>query len=104
MLTVFNLSPDKPAKEVKIVWENPTVCPDTVLAADIAALKSAKVTYFEKPDSLKCGKMKKVTGKIDAEECKPDLEDKEPADIYFKIDLTDAAKTKCLIELTPKFG
>jgi len=104
MLTVFNLSPDKAAKTIKIEWENPTVCPDTVLTEDIAALKSAKVTYFEKPDSLKCGKMKKVTGKIDAEECKPDLEDKEPADIYFKMDLSDAAKTKCLIELTPKFG
>ena len=103
MLTVFNLSPDKPAKEVKIVWENPTVCPDTVLAADIAALKSEKVTYFEKPDSLKCGKMKKVTGKIDTEECTA-LDDKEPADIYFKLDLTDATKKKCLIELTPKFG
>ena len=101
MLTVFNLSTEKAAKDIKIEWENPTVCPDTVFA-EIASLKSEKVTYFEKPDSLKCGKMKKVTGKIDTVECKPDLEDKDPADFYFKTDLTDPKK--CVIELTPKLG
>ena len=101
MLTVTNLFGDKAAKDIKIEWENPTVCPDTVFA-EIASLKSEKVTYFEKPDSLKCGKMKKVTGKIDTVECKPDLEDKDPADFYFKTDLTDPKK--CVIELTPKLG
>ena len=98
MLTVFNLFGDKAAKEVKIEWENPTVCPDKEFT-EIASLKGEKVTYFEKPDSLKCGKMKMVSGKMDATDCAP-LENVEPAGIYFKTKSDDAAA--CLIATTPK--
>ena len=89
---------DKAAKEIKIEWENSAVCP-TVDIAELASLKNQELTYFEKPDSLKCGKVKKVEGKMDAEACTA-LENFDPANFYFKTNLADP--TKCVIETTPK--
>merc|ERR1712184_124549 len=75
-----------------------SVCANEEIA-ELETLKNKEVKYFEKPDSLKCGKMKKVSGNMDATACK-DLENAEAGDIYFKTDLTDVAK--CEIALTPK--
>merc|ERR1712184_75672 len=95
-LSVFNLTP-KTAKTIKIEWEN-SVCANEEIA-ELETLKNKEVKYFEKPDSLKCGKMKKVSGNMDAEVCTA-LENAEPADIYTKTQLADPAK--CEIATTPK--
>ena len=95
-LSVFNLTP-KTAKTIKIEWEN-SVCAKVEIA-ELETLKNKEVKYFKKPDSLKCGKMKKVTGNMDAEVCTA-LENAEPADIYIKTQLADVAK--CEIATTPK--
>merc|ERR1711936_596245 len=92
-LSVFNLT----AKTIKIEWEN-SVCANEEIA-ELETLKNKEVKYCEKPDSLKCGKLKKVSGSMDATACK-DLENAEAGDIYIKTDLTDVAK--CEIALTPK--
>jgi len=89
-ITVFNLFADKAVKEIKIEWENSAVCP-TVDIAELAALKSQELTYYEKPDSLKCGKLKKVEGKMDTVACTA-LENVDPANFYFKTDLADPTK------------
>ena len=89
--------PDKPAKEIKIEWELSTVCPDVSIAETAPLMKSDPVKYFEKPDSIKCGLIKKVSGKMDTVDCTP-LENVDPTNIYFKTDLADP--TKCLIEAT----
>ena len=92
--------PDKHAMEIKIEWEFSSVCPD-VSIVEIAPLDqvSDRVKYFEKPDSIKCGKLKKVSGKIDTVDCSA-LENVDPAPIYVKFDL--ANPTKCVFEQTPK--
>ena len=94
--SIQNLFTDKSAKTILVEWENSGVCPNVEIA-EIELNKS--VTYLEKSDSLKCGKLKKVTGKRDITDCTA-LENVEPADIYFKTDLTD--KNNCLIATTPK--
>ena len=91
--------PDKHAMEIKIEWEFSSVCPD-VSIVEIAPLDQVTfVKYFEKPDSIKCGKLKKVSGKIDTVDCTP-LENAPPANIYVKFD--SANPTKCVFEQTPK--
>ena len=92
---------DKPAKEIKIEWEFSTVCPNVEIAELAALSNDDKIKYFEKPDSIKCGQIKKVSGKMDTVDCAPALENVDPTNIYFKTDLTDP--TKCLIETTPKY-
>jgi len=99
--TIFNLFLDKPAMEIKIEWEFSSVCPDVSIVGEIAPLDqvSDRVKYFEKPDSIKCGKLKKVSGKIDLVDCTP-LVNVDPANIYIKLD--SANPTKCVIEQTSK--
>ena len=94
--SVHNLFTDKGAKTILVEWENSGVCPNVEIAE---IEKSKSVTYLEKSDFLKCGKLKKVTGKRDVTDCTA-LENVEPADIYFKTDLAD--KSKCLISTTAK--
>ena len=89
--------PDKAAKDIKIVWEFSTVCPDVEIAELASLSNDDKIKYFEKPDSIKCGQLKKVSGKMDTVDCTP-LENVDPTNIYFKTDLADP--TKCLIEAT----
>ena len=95
-LSIQNLFTDKSAKTILVEWENSGVCPNLEIA-EIEINKS--VTYTEKTDSVKCGKLKKVTGKRDVTDCTA-LENAEPADIFFKTDSTD--KDNCLITTTPK--
>ena len=92
--TAFSLFTDKAAKDIKIEWEYSAACAN-VKIAELAALKSQEIKYFKAPDSLKCGKLKKVSGKMDATACTA-LENVDPVNIYFKTDLADA--TKCMIE------
>ena len=105
-ITAFNLCPDKAVQEIKIEWEFKTVCPDVEIA-ELAALKSQELTYFEKPDSLKCGKLKKVSGKMGdgmgAVDCTA-LDNVDPANFYIKPDLAKSGSNsgKCVIETTPK--
>ena len=99
-MTVFNLFSDKSAKTIVIEWENSAVCPKVEIA-EIEKLKDKEVKYFEKPDSLKCGKIKKVEGKMDTVVCTA-LENVEPANIYFKTILPLATPATCEIALTPK--
>ena len=97
-LSVLNLFTDKSAKTIVIEWEKSDACPKVEIA-EIEKLKNKEVKYFEKPESLKCGKLKKVTGNMDTEPCTA-LENVEPADIYFKTTLAD--KSKCEIATSPK--
>ena len=101
-ITFFNLCPDKAVQEIKIEWEFSAVCPDVDIA-ELAALKSQELTYYEKPDSLKCGKLKKVSGLMDATSCTA-LENVDPANFYIKPDLAKSGSVsgKCVIEVTPK--
>ena len=94
--SVHNLFTDKSAKTILVEWENSGVCPNVEIAE---IEKSKSVTYLERSDSLKCGKLKKVTGKRDVTDCTA-LENAEPADIYFKTDLAD--KSSCMITTTAK--
>ena len=92
------MCPDKAVQEIKIEWEFSAVCPDVDIA-ELAALKSQELTYYEKPDSLKCGKLKKVSGKMDTTDCTV-LENVDAANFYIKTDLADT--TKCVIETNAK--
>ena len=56
--SVHNLFTDKSAKTILVEWENSGVCPNVEIAE---IEKSKSVTYLERSDSLKCGKLKKVT-------------------------------------------
>ena len=94
--SIQNLFTDKSAKTILVEWENSAVCPNVEIA-EIEINKS--VSYTEKTDSVKCGKLKKVTGKRDVTDCTA-LENAEPADIYFKTDSAD--KDECVITTTPK--
>ena len=92
---------DKDATEIKIEWEN---CPDVDIA-ELKSLKNKEITYFEEPDSLKCGRLKKVSSKMsdgmDAVNCTA-LENVDPANFYIKTDLADPAA--CMIETNARIG
>ena len=101
-ITAFNLISDKAAKTIKIEWEHSNVCPDVEIA-ELAALKSHEIKYFKMPDSLKCGKLKKVEAKMDnadntaTVDCTA-LEDVDAANFYIKPDLSNNPATACMIE------
>jgi len=95
-ITVFNLT-GAAAKTIKVEWVESN-CAATDIA-ELATLKSQDVSYFESPDSLKCGKIKKVTGKMDATDC-TELGETDAANVYIKTLSTDA--TKCVIETNAK--
>ena len=105
-ITAFNLISDKAAKTIKIEWEHSNVCPDVEIA-ELAALKSHEIKYFKMPDSLKCGKLKKVEAKMDnadntaTVDCTA-LEDVDAANFYIKTDLADPAA--CVIETNARIG
>merc|ERR1712232_685332 len=94
-ITVFNLT-GKSAKTVKVEWESN--CADEEIA-EIATLKSQDVSYFESPDSLKCGKIKAVTGKMDTVDCTA-LATTDVSNVYIKTKSDDAAA--CVIETNAK--
>ena len=104
--TAFSLFTDKAAKDIKIEWQYSAACAN-VKIAELAALKSQEIKYFEAPDSLKCGKLKKVSGKMgdgmDAVDCTA-LDNVDPANFYIKPDLAKSGSNsgKCVIETTPK--
>ena len=91
------------AKTIKVTWN--TNCADEEIA-ELATLKSQDITYFESPDSLKCGAIRKVEGKMQLGLNQVDctalgvVDSVDPANIYIKTDLADT--TKCVIETNAK--
>ena len=83
-------------KTIKVTWN--TNCADEEIA-EIATLKSQDVSYFESPDSLKCGKIKAVTGKMDTVDCTA-LATTDASNVYIKTKADDAAA--CVIETNAK--
>ena len=86
----------KTAKTIKVEWESNCAATDI---AELATLKSQDVTYFESPDALKCGKIKAVTGKMDATDCTA-LATTDVSNVYIKTKSDDAAA--CVIETNAK--
>ena len=84
--------------QISIEWEFSAVCPDVDIA-EMKSLRSQEIKYFEEADTLRCGcgKLKKVSGKVDTVDCTA-LEDS--ANFYLKTNLFDPSK--CMIETTPK--
>ena len=92
----------KGAKDIKIEWEFSAACANVEIA-ELKSLKYQEIKFFEAPDSLKCGKLKKVSGKMHAVDCTA-LENVDPANFYIKPDLAKSGSVsgKCVIEVTPK--
>ena len=87
---------DKGAKDIKIEWEFSAACANVEIA-ELKSLKYQEIKFFEAPDSLKCGKLKKVSGKMDTTDCTV-LENVDAANFYIKPDLSNNPATACMIE------
>ena len=88
LLSIIN-STGRTVNDFGIVWDNSGPdCPS--LFKELPASQHLKLIYL-----LKCGKMKKVSGKVDGEECTP-LQNVEPADIYIKFKSIGSTQ-KCVI-------
>ena len=89
LLSIIN-STGRTVSDFGIVWENSGPDCPSLLFNEIPPLQHLKLLYL-----LKCGKMKKVSGKVDGEECTP-LQNVEPADIYIKFKSIGSTQ-KCVI-------